>query len=59
MPFLPRYEIMAEWLAEGRMTLEEMIRPDGLHMTDRSYHCLAEAAAGMIGNLTRAPIASR
>lgn len=59
VPFLPRYEIMSAWLDQGRMTMDEMIDRDGLHMTDRSYLCLAEAAAGMIANLARAPIASR
>ena len=41
------------------VTMDEMIDRDGLHMTDRSYLCLAEAAAGMIANLAQAPIASR
>jgi lysophospholipase L1-like esterase len=58
-PYFPRYEIMAGWLASGGMTPAEMIDPDGLHMTDLSYGCLAEAVARMIAGLARAPVARR
>lgn len=57
VPYLARYEIMAGWVAQGRMTMDEMIDPDGLHMTDLSYRCLGEVTAKMIVNLSRAAVA--
>jgi acyl-CoA thioesterase I len=57
VPYLPRYEVMAGWVAQGQMTMDEMIDPDGLHMTDLSYRCLGEATAKMIVNLSRAAVA--
>jgi len=57
IPYLPRYEIMAGWVVAGQMTMDEMINPDGLHMTDLSYRCLGEVTAKMIANLSRAVFA--
>jgi lysophospholipase L1-like esterase len=57
--YFPRYDVMAGWLKAGQMTMPEMIDPDGLHMTDLSYGCLAEAVARMVANLARAPVAQR
>ena len=57
VPYFPRYEIMAFWLESKQMTMSQMIDPDGLHMTDLSYGCLAEAVARMIAALARAPVA--
>jgi lysophospholipase L1-like esterase len=59
VPYLARYEIMAGWIAQGRMTMAEMIDPDGLHMTDLSYGCLGRATARMIVNLSRTAVARR
>ncbi|MBL8703009.1 MAG: SGNH/GDSL hydrolase family protein [Alphaproteobacteria bacterium] len=57
IPYFARYEIMAGWIARRQMTMDQMIDPDGLHMTDLSYRCLGAAVAQMIVNLTRAPLA--
>lgn len=57
VPYFARYEIMGGWVAAGQMSMDEMIDPDGLHMTDLSYGCLADAAARMILNLSRATVA--
>ena len=57
--YFPRYEVMAGWLKSGQMTMPEMIDPDGLHMTDLSYDCLAKDVARMIANLARPPVAQR
>ncbi|MBM3538867.1 MAG: SGNH/GDSL hydrolase family protein [Alphaproteobacteria bacterium] len=54
-PVLRRYEMMKHWLDSGQMTPEEMINSDGLHLTDRSYHCLGVAAARMVVALATAP----
>ncbi len=57
IPYLPRYEIMAGWVARQQMSMAAMIDPDGLHMTDLSYRCLGAATATMIVNLTRSGVA--
>jgi acyl-CoA thioesterase-1 len=59
VPYFARYEIMAGWIAQGRMTMAEMIDPDGLHMTDLSYRCLGRATARMIVELSRTAVARR
>lgn len=63
VPVLRRYEVMKHWLESGQMTGAEMIDPDGLHLTDRSYFCLGRTAAHMVAALAgatnpRVPIAS-
>lgn len=54
-PVLRRYEMMKHWLDSGQMTPEEMINPDGLHLTDRSYHCLGVVTARMVAALAATP----
>lgn len=53
VPVLPRYEMMKHWLDSGQMSDRDMIDPDGLHLTDRSYFCLGVAAARMLSSLTQ------
>jgi acyl-CoA thioesterase I len=36
-----RFEIMEQWQAAQQADAPKMIGPDGLHMTDRGYSCLA------------------
>jgi acyl-CoA thioesterase I len=55
-PVLRRYEMMKFWLETGQMTPQGMIDPDGLHLTDRSYHCLGVATARMVANLATTPV---
>lgn len=52
VPVLRRYSIMEYWVSSGEMTEPEMVQPDGLHQTDRSYHCLGVVAAQMVTGLT-------
>ncbi len=47
-PVLRRYEMMKYWLESGQMTTQEMINPDGLHLTDQSYRCLGVVTARMV-----------
>lgn len=44
---LPRHQLMAYWVASGQFTQASMLGPDGLHMTDASYLCLAERIADL------------
>lgn len=48
-----RFEIMQYWLASGQMTLDEMLAPDGLHLNDLSYGCVANQMADLIEYATR------
>jgi hypothetical protein len=50
-----RFEMMQKWQAappaDAPKTAEAMIGPDGLHMTDRGYFCLAaNLADALAGN---------
>jgi acyl-CoA thioesterase-1 len=40
-----RFEIMQQWDHTGQLAPAAMIGPDGLHMTDASYGCLADQLA--------------
>jgi hypothetical protein len=40
-----RFEIMQEWDRTRQLAPAAMIGPDGLHMTDASYGCLADQLA--------------
>jgi len=37
-----RFEVMRHWRDVGRLTFEAFISPDGLHMNDWSYACMAK-----------------
>jgi hypothetical protein len=42
--------MMKYWIESQQMTDGEMIGPDGLHMTDKSYRCLGLAAARVVSS---------
>src|SRR3954462_3432830 len=44
----PRFEIMRHWLSDAPAEGATAISADGLHMTDRSYACLASGLADAI-----------
>lgn len=48
-----RFEIMQYWLASGQITLDEMLSPDGLHLNDLSYSCVANQMAALIDHAAR------
>lgn len=43
-----RFEIMHDWERTDRLAPAAMIGPDGLHMTDASYFCLAQRLAAAL-----------
>jgi acyl-CoA thioesterase I len=51
--YFRRFEIMREWSFGGRLPAGELIGPDGLHMTDASYGCLAAVLARSLGQAWR------
>lgn len=44
---LPRHRLMDYWVESGQFTPAGLLGPDGLHMTDASYRCLAERIADL------------
>ncbi|MHB2205260.1 SGNH/GDSL hydrolase family protein [Methylobacterium sp. CM6257] len=48
LPVIRRSEMMQAWIAEGTLTHEQLFAPDGLHMADRGYDLLGQAAAAEI-----------
>lgn len=49
-----RFALMQRWLDEGLLTPHELVGPDNLHMTDRSYGLLAKAVLDRISTDSRA-----
>lgn len=43
-----RFRIMRSWIESGRMTNDEMLSPDGLHLNDLSYGCIGRLIAQSI-----------
>lgn len=40
-----RFAVMRHWIASGQYKIEDLISPDGLHMNDVSYNCIAHLLA--------------
>jgi lysophospholipase L1-like esterase len=49
-----RHDLMRRWVASHRIARQDLIGPDGLHMTDASYALLAQAVADQITERSRA-----
>ena len=45
-----RFEIMRDWDRTQQLAPAAMVGPDGLHMTDASYGCLANQLAGALSS---------
>ncbi|HWE73705.1 MAG TPA: SGNH/GDSL hydrolase family protein [Stellaceae bacterium] len=43
-----RFALMRDWAERGNMKMSAMVSADHLHMTDRSYDCLARELSGSI-----------
>ncbi|MGE0746112.1 MAG: SGNH/GDSL hydrolase family protein [Rhodospirillales bacterium] len=50
VPLFRRYEIMQHWHHGGRFTFATMLSPDGLHLNDASYGCVAALVAAQIAD---------
>jgi lysophospholipase L1-like esterase len=51
-----RFAVMRHWTETRRISFRQSLAPDGLHMNDWSYGCLAKLLAGAIAEAaTRAP----
>lgn len=54
VPYLDRHALMRRWLDRGGWAPADLLRPDGLHMTDASYACLALRVADLLPAATPA-----
>jgi acyl-CoA thioesterase I len=52
--YFRRFDIMREWYQSGQLAPAAVIGPDGLHMTDVSYGCLADRLAQSLAEQWRA-----
>jgi acyl-CoA thioesterase I len=48
VPLFHRFALMRDWTEHGNMKMAGMIAADHLHMTDKSYDCLARQLSGSI-----------
>lgn len=48
-----RFALMRYWMETERMGFEDFLSPDGLHMNDWSYACVAKVLAAAIEDATR------
>ena len=53
-----RFDVMKRWYDVDHMTFEHFISPDGLHMNDWSYACLAKALGQAIAEAAQRPVMS-
>jgi len=52
VPVIRRSDLMRDWVAEGRLTREQLFASDGLHMADRGYDLLGQAVADEVARRT-------
>jgi acyl-CoA thioesterase-1 len=55
---LRRFALMRNWHEVGHMRFGDFVSPDGLHMNDWGYDCIARQLAGAIGDAVARPVAA-
>jgi len=53
-----RFEVMRHWHDVDHLSFETFVSPDGLHMNDWSYACMAKGLGNAIAEAVRRPIMS-
>jgi lysophospholipase L1-like esterase len=53
-----RFDVMKRWNVVDHMPFETFVSPDGLHMNDWSYACMARALGMVIAEAARRPVMS-
>jgi hypothetical protein len=53
-----RFDVMRHWRDVDRLGFETFVSPDGLHMNDWSYACMAKGLGTAIAEAVRRPIMS-
>lgn len=54
----PRFDVMRHWRDADHMDFKAFVSPDGLHMNDWSYACLAKSLAHSIAEAAQRPVLS-
>lgn len=54
----PRFNVMKHWYDVDHMTFASFVSPDGVHMNDWSYGCLAKALSVAIADAVERPVLS-
>jgi lysophospholipase L1-like esterase len=54
----PRFDVMRRWHDVDHMAFKTFVSPDGLHMNDWSYGCLAKALGVAISEAAQRPVLS-
>ena len=54
----PRFDVMRHWHDVDHMPFKAFVSPDGLHMNDWSYGCLAQAIGVAISEAAQRPVLS-
>jgi hypothetical protein len=58
VPIFHRFELMRHWYEIEHLPFEAFVSPDGLHMNDWSYACLAKGLALAIAEAATRPMAT-
>lgn len=53
-----RFELMHHWRKFGHLAFETFVSPDGLHMNDWSYACMAKGLGNAIAEAAQRPVLS-
>ncbi len=53
-----RFEVMKRWTTVDRLPFETFVSPDGLHMNDWSYACMAKGLGVAIAEAAKRPVMS-
>jgi len=53
-----RFAVMRDWYEVQHLSFDTFVSPDGLHMNDWSYSCVATLLAGAVAEAATRPIAS-
>src|SRR5262249_26046740 len=56
VPLFHRFDLMRHWYEIEHLPFEAFVSPDGLHMNDWSYACLAKALALAIAEAATRPM---
>ena len=48
-----RFELMSNWVREDELAFSDIITPDGLHMNDWAYGCVAQGLAQALNRAAR------
>ena len=55
---VPRFDVMKHWREVDHMAFETFVSPDGLHMNDWSYACMAKGLSMAIAEAAQRPVVS-